>query len=207
MRIALFYTDIESFNFFVDQLDHEFRNRGNETFIFDMTDPTEESPHSYAHFVEFASAKIDLAVCFDGMCVRQDVLIETWDAWETVVVDILMDPPLRFHPTLLRHSKHYRLFCCDRDHVDYVQRYFPQEVPYVDFMPHVGVVPPQDSPVIPYAKRKYDILFSGTYYRPQDRLTELHQSLEARPDIWELYQLMYQNLLTDSDLNLDRRFY
>ena len=56
MRIALFYTDIESFNFFVDQLDHEFRNRGNETFIFDMTDPTEESPHSYAHFVEFASA-------------------------------------------------------------------------------------------------------------------------------------------------------
>ena len=105
MRIALFYTDIESFNFFVDQLDHEFRNRGNE---------------SYAHFVEFASAKIDLAVCFDGMCVRQDVLIETWDAWETVVVDILMDPPLRFHPTLLRHSKHYRLFCCDRDHVDYV---------------------------------------------------------------------------------------
>ncbi len=204
MRIALFYTDIESFNFFVDQLDHEFRNRGNETFIFDMTDPTEESPHSYAHFVEFASAKIDLAVCFDGMCVRQDVLIETWDAWETVVVDILMDPPLRFHPTLLRHSKHYRLFCCDRGHVDYVQRYFPQEVPYVDFMPHVGVVPPQDSPVIPYAKRKYDILFSGTYYRPQDRLTELHQSLEARPDIWELYQLMYQNLLTDSDLNLEQ---
>lgn len=204
MRIALFYTDIESFNFFVDQLDHEFRNRGNETFIFDMTDPTEESPHSYAHFVEFASAKIDLAVCFDGMCVRQDVLIETWDAWETVVVDILMDPPLRFHPTLLRHSKHYRLFCCDRDHVDYVQRYFPLEVPYVDFMPHVGVVPPQDSPVIPYAKRKYDILFSGTYYRPQDRLTQLHQSLEARPDIWELYQLMYQNLLTDSDLNLEQ---
>ena len=201
MRIALFYTDIESFNFFVD---HEFRNRGNETFIFDMTDPTEESPHSYAHFVEFASAKIDLAVCFDGMCVRQDVLIETWDAWETVVVDILMDPPLRFHPTLLRHSKHYRLFCCDRDHVDYVQRYFPLEVPYVDFMPHVGVVPPQDSPVIPYAKRKYDILFSGTYYRPQDRLTQLHQSLEARPDIWELYQLMYQNLLTDSDLNLEQ---
>ena len=41
MRIALFYTDIESFNFFVDQLDHEFRNRGNETCIFDMTDPTE----------------------------------------------------------------------------------------------------------------------------------------------------------------------
>ena len=204
MRIAMFYTDIESFNFFVDQLDHEFRSKGHETFIFDMTAPSDESPHSYARFIEFASTKIDLAVCFDGMCVRQDVLIETWDAWETLVVDILMDPPLRFHPTLLRHSKHYRLFCCDRDHVDYVRRYFSKEVLHVDFMPHVGVVSSQDAPVIPYAERKYDILFCGTYYRPQDRLAMLNERLKDRPDIQELYQLMYQNLTADSTLNLEQ---
>ncbi len=200
----MFYTDVESFNFFVDQLDYEFRSRGHETFIFDMMHPQGESPHSYARFIEFASTKVDLAVCFDGMCVRQDVLIETWDAWETVVVDILMDPPLRFHPTLERHSKHYRLFCCDRDHIDYVRRYFPNEVPYVGFMPHVGVMPSQDTPAIPFAKRKYDILFSGTYYRPQDRLDQLDKLLESRPEIQEIYHLMYQNLLTDSDINLEQ---
>ena len=31
MRIALFYTDTESFNFFTDQLENEFKLRGHET--------------------------------------------------------------------------------------------------------------------------------------------------------------------------------
>lgn len=204
MRITMFYTDIESFNFFVNQLDYEFRNIGHETFILDLTDPPEESPNSFAHFIEFASAKIDLAICFDGMCVRQDILIETWNAWNTMVIDILMDPPSRFHPTLERHSTNYRLFCCDRDHVEYVRKYFSKEVTHVDFMPHVGVIPSHDTPVIPYSMRKYDLLFCGTYYRPQDRMAGLYQILENRPDIQELYQLMYQNMITDSTLNLEQ---
>lgn len=204
MRITMFYTDIESFNFFTDQLNHEFQSLGHETFILDLTDPPESSPHSYTNFLTFASVKIDMAVCFDGMCVRQPVLLETWDSFDTVVIDILMDPPLRFHPTLMTHSKNYHLFCCDRDHVEYVKKYFSNEVPYVDFMPHVGVMPAPDIPVVPYAERKYDILFSGTYYRPQDKLAELNRVLTDRPDIQALYQLMYQNLITDSSLNLEQ---
>ena len=41
MRIALFYTAVESFNFFADQLDQEFRSRGHETFILDIMNPPE----------------------------------------------------------------------------------------------------------------------------------------------------------------------
>lgn len=105
-----------------------------------MLHPYEETPHSYARFVEFASSRVDMAVCFDGMCVREELLIDIWDAWGTVVVDILMDPPFRFHRTLERHSKNYVLFCCDRDHVTYVKRYFAREVSHVAFMPHVGAM-------------------------------------------------------------------
>ncbi len=200
MRIALFYTDIESFNFFMDQLDHEFRLRGHETFIFDLLHPYDETPHSYAHFMEFAAGRIDLAVCFDGMCVREEVLIETWDAWETVVVDILMDPPFRFHPTLERHSKNYRLFCCDRDHVEYVKRYFPREVPNVAFMPHAGAAPAKDALVSPYEERKFDILFTATYYRPQDRLGDLLRMCEGNTSMKQLYQMAYQNMIGNTAL-------
>lgn len=203
MRIALFYTAVESFNFFADQLDQEFRSRGHETFILDIMNPPEESLHSFAHFAEFVSAKVDAAVCFDGIGVRQDELIEIWNSWDTVIIDILMDPPLRFHPVFERHPKNYHLFCCDQDHVGYVRRYFSSEVPSVDFMPHVGVLPEPDTPVIPYSERKYDILFCGTYYRPQDRLTAPNPLLEEHPYLQNLYQLMYQNLIADSDLNLD----
>lgn len=204
MRIVLFYTAVESFNFFADQLDHEFRTRGHETFIYDVMNPPKDSPHSLAHFAEFVSTKVDVAVCFDGIGIRQDALIEIWDSWDTAVIDILMDPPLRFHPVFEKHPKNYCLFCCDRDHVEYVRRYFPTEVPFVDFMPHVGVLPTQDIPLIPYSERKYDILFCGTYYRPQDRLTAPNRMLEEYPYIQQLYRLMYQNLVADSDLKLDQ---
>lgn len=204
MRIALFYTDIESFNFFMDQLDREFRLRGHETFIFDLLHPYDETPHSYAHFIEFASSRIDLAVCFDGMCVREEVLIETWDAWDTLVVDILMDPPLRFHPTLERHSKNYLLFCCDQDHIEYVKTYFAQEVPYVAFMPHVGAAPKQDVPMIPYEDRKYDILFTATYYRPEDRLSKLLHMCGENTGMKQLYQMMYQNMIDNSALTIEQ---
>lgn len=204
MRIALFYTAVESFNFFADQLDHEFRTRGHETFILDMMNPPKESLHSFAHFTEFVSTKVDMAVCFDGIGVRQEELIKIWDTWDTAVIDILMDPPLRFHPVFEKHPKNYHLFCCDQDHVKYVQKYFSAEVPFVDFMPHVGVLPCQDAEVIPYSERKYDILFCGTYYRPQDRLNAPNPLLKEHPYLQKLYQLMYQNLINDSDLNLDQ---
>lgn len=65
MRIVLFYTETESFNFFTNQLDKELKLRGHETFILDFMNPPADSPHSYKNFMLFASAKIDLAICFD----------------------------------------------------------------------------------------------------------------------------------------------
>lgn len=204
MRIALFYTDTESFNFFTNQLEQKLRLRGHETFILNLLNPPADSPHSYANFVTFASQKVDAAICFDGMCIRDDILIGIWNAWNTIVVDILMDPPLRFHPSLKKHPANYLLFCCDYDHVDYVKRYFKDDVSHVAFMPHVGAVSRQDTEIIPFKKRKYDILFSATYYSPQSKLTEMEQMLAGNNDMQQFYHLMYRNLIEDSDLTTEQ---
>lgn len=204
MRIALFYTDTESFNFFTNQLEKEMKRRGHETFILDLMNPPAENPHSYLNFVQFGGKKIDLAICFDGMCIRDDLLIGIWNAWNTAVVDILMDPPLRFHPTLKKHPQNYFLFYCDRDHVEYVKRYFSDTVSHVAFMPHVGTVPEQETEIIPYEKRKYDILFSATYYSPKSKLTEMEQLFEGNEDMRSFYRLMYQNLAKDSCLTTEQ---
>ena len=82
-RIALFYCSTESFNFFADQLDREFRARGHETFILDLRNPPPENPHSYAGFLRFASAGIDAAVCYDAMCIRDQILIDIWNRQQT----------------------------------------------------------------------------------------------------------------------------
>lgn len=204
MRIALFYTDTESFCFFTDQLECELQARGHETFILNLMNPPAEDPHSYVKFVTFASQKVDAAICFDGMCIRDELLIGIWNAWGTVVVDILMDPPLRFHPSMTKHPKNYLLFCCDRDHVDYVRKYFKDSVSHVAFMPHVGAVPKQPGKAIPYADRKYDILFSATYYNPLDKLREMEQLFTDNRDMQQFYHQMYRNLIEDSDLTTEQ---
>ena len=204
MRIVLFYSETESLCYFTDRLAEEFQKRGHETFILDLPASSADTPHSFRHFTEFISKKIDAVICFDGIGTREDMFIDTWNRHQAVVVDILLDPPLRFHPTLEKHPQNYLLFCCDRDHVDYVKRYFNETVPFVEFMPHVGVMPQKDAPVIPYSQKQYDILFSGTYYRPEDMFAKIEKFFEKGTPIYQFYQFMFRLLTEDSSLTTEQ---
>ena len=204
MRIVLFYSDVESFNFFADQLDREFQRRGHETFIWDLRIPPAGNPHSAEFFREFALRKIDLAVCFDGIGSNEENSIRIWDIHQTVVVNILMDPPFRFHPYLTNHPQRYLLFCCDFEHVAYVKKYFSDSVPYVLFMPHVGAANKESASPISFAKRKYDILFTATYYRPADHLKEAEKLCGGSAAMYTLLQAVYKNLQQDSSLTMEQ---
>ncbi len=209
MRIVLFYSETESLNYFSELLSTELQARGHETFILNLPslnlpDALAEDPHSLANFSKFVSQKVDAAICFDGLGTREDALIGIWNAWQTVVVDILMDPPLRFHPTFEKHPQKYFLFCCDRDHVDYVKKYFGELVPYVEFMPHVGVIPDKDACIIPYTEKKYDLLFSGTYYKPENFFAETESMFGKDSEVYMLYQYVFEYLKEDTDLTLEQ---
>lgn len=209
LRIVLFYSEVESFNFFTDRLDEQLRARGHETFIVDLRNNVpEENPHSYVYFNEFISGDVDAAICFDALGVRTDLAIDIWDQHQAVVVDILMDAPTRIHSALVKHSQKYILLCCDRDHVEYVKRYYKDTTPRAFFMPHAGVLPPKDAVIIPYKDRKYDILFSATYYPPEKKLAdlkaELEQTFPGDKGIRQFYGLAYENLLKDSSMTVEQ---
>lgn len=206
MRIVLFYSAVESFNFFADQLNRELLLRGHETFIWDLrTKGTEAaaSSHSDAGFQKFMQQPVDVAISFDGIGSQDADLVRLWDAGRTIVVDILMDPPFRYHSMLERHSRNYLLFCCDLEHVAYVKKYFGQTTPLVLFMPHVGAAPREDARVIPYRKRSYDLLFCGTYYRPSDHLAQLRRQCQGSEPLIRCFDLVYQNLIADSSLTME----
>lgn len=158
-----YYSKVESFNCFTNLLAREKLTCKHKTFILNLKNPPAENLHSFAKFSAFIAEKVDAAICFDGLRTREDIFIDIWNFYQTVVIDILMDPPLRFHPSLEKHPQNYLLFCCDLNHVEYVKKYFSQTVSHVDFMPHVGIIPNKTIPDIPYREKKYDILFSGTY--------------------------------------------
>ena len=199
LRIVLFYCSTESFNFFADQLDREFRARGHETFILDLDNPPAEDLHSYSRFAKFITLGVDVAVCYDAMCIRDQTLVNIWNQLGTLVVDIFMDPPLRFHPSLEHTPEKYFLFCCDREHVEYVKKYFKKEIAHVDFMPHVGKVPKKEDSRIPYKKRKYDILFCGTYYRPEEQMANIKK---FSPENMDFYEKALENLKKNSKLSV-----
>lgn len=204
LRIALFYSGVESFNFFTDQLAKELQKKGHQIFIYDLLNPPEENPHSLKNFRQFTEQKVDAAICFDGFGTREDWLMDMWNRHDAYVADVLMDPPFRFHPMLEHHPNRYHMFCCDWEHVEYVKKYFSQMAPYVAFMPHVGVVPDLDVPIVPYRHRKYDILFCGTYYRPQDKLLETKSLFPGDDEMYEIYENIYKNLIADSDLTIEQ---
>lgn len=203
-RIALFYADTESFNFFTDQLTEELQRRGHEVCILDMLDSSEDGPHSYRNFNRFLEQGLDAVICFDGFGTREEDFLKVWDAHQVTVLNILMDPPFRFHPSLDHHAQRYRLFCCDLEHVEYVKKYFGQKVPRVTFMPHVGVMPKEDTKIIPYQERKYDILFSGTYYRPESMLDKVRELFPGDEDMYHFYRLVYENLKAETDLTIEQ---
>ena len=211
LRIVLFYSEVESFNFFTDQLDNEFKKRGHDTFIFDLRMPSEENPHSKGQFARFLSEGVDMAVCFDALGIREDLypgINQIWDEKQTVVADIFMDAPTRFFPAFAAPPKEYYMFCCDQDHVSYMKKHYGKTVKNVAFMPHVGVMPVAQAQPIPYGERKYDILFCGTYYRPSDKFVDLKQELaQAFPGdtaLYQFYESMYQNLKEDTGLSIEQ---
>ena len=73
MRIVLFHSEIESFNYFTDQLAGELIKRGHEPFVFDQAGLDPKRPESYAAFLDFISRKVDAVICFDGLGIREDM--------------------------------------------------------------------------------------------------------------------------------------
>ncbi len=194
MRIVLFYSGVDSFNYFTDCLCREFTGRNHEVFILNLQNPPESDPHSYRCFAEFLQKRVDMAVGFDGFGIKDDLFIELWDELGVTAVNILMDHPLRFHPTMEHHPGRYIQFCCDRNHVAYVEKYFSESVSRVQFMPHAGT-PAEETPNRPFAGRKYDILLSGTYYRPQEQRERIAEYFPQGSPLYDFYMCMADYML------------
>lgn len=167
----------------------ELIKRNHECFILDLTNSTQDESHSFKAFTEFLSVRADAAMGFDGIGLKDDMFIELWDSMDTVALNILMDHPLRFHPTMQKHPRNYVQFCCDDNHVDYVKKYFGHTVGRVEFMPHAGTYNGKLN-LEGYDKRPYDVLFSGTYYRPQSYLEQIDNTFKDN----ELLRVFYHNL-------------
>lgn len=200
MRIILFYSGIESFNYFTDEMNNELKKRGYETYIWDLQGISQNKEHSYEGMLQFCEKGVDIAICFDRLGINEKEYIQFWDMLGCSVVNILMDPPFRFHPTMEHPPKKYIQFCPDTNHVTYTKKYFPN-IEKVMFLPHAGTV--QNRSLIPYEERKYPLLFCGSYYNPEGYINEIYK-LVGDTRLYDIYMNAAEDLFENKLKTLEQ---
>ena len=173
MRLILFYSGIESFNYFTDEINKELHSLNHETFILDLRDATNTPGHSLKDLDEFTKIPVDAAIGYDQMPVTGLAFADLWNDLNIPVISVFMDPPFRFGNYNRTLPKAYLRFCCDVEHVTWCKRFCSDTIPNVYFLPHGATVPEKDSPS--WENKKYDILFSGTYYKPENYIETIKE--------------------------------
>lgn len=151
--------------YFADCLADSFQKLGHEAVIFEM------QGKSLAELREITREHFDAVFDFNSK-VPQGVDDEDGtyflDAFNAPFFNYILDHPLYQHDNLKERLQNYHVICLDYDHADYIRRYYPH-IRSVLVLP-IGAMPLADKPVKTFSKRQYNLLFTGTYTKPEEVL-------------------------------------
>ena len=198
---------VETLGYFSEQLAAEMERLGFLTYFVDY-DRLFETVDGLTRF----TGKGDTAlVTFNFIGFRGEEVFETvgagnpgesitiWEKCGIAVFNILVDHPLYYHKWLVNALSGMKIFCIDREHVAYMERFYPG-IP-VKFLPLAGnVLYGNELAPIPYEKRKYDVVFTGNY-TPVEHLYREIDGLEA--DYRTFYRGIIEDLIAHPNISLD----
>ena len=216
-RIILFKNAVETLGYFSEQMSQTLQQKGMEIFFVDC-DRICESLAVLPHFAERGGTAV-ITFNFIGISGEEVFLQENgayvWELYEPVYFNLLVDHPLYYHKKMKMLSsdmrKRMKLFCLDREHVEYVKRFYPDME--VHFLPtagnveimggsagHAGCLQSADF-LQSYRRRSYDLVFTANYVP----FWEIYQKIEAfEPDYRIFYREMLDDLISNPDQSLHR---
>ena len=165
-KIVLIRGQLPTLNLFLDQMKQGFLDLGYEIYEFDLCD----SNNRIEHLVEYVQegnvkALLSFNTSFFGATFSTGENI--WETLGIPCINILVDHPCRYHAgVLLNMPSTGVILCIDRNHMNYVNRFYPN-IMFNGFLPHGG-----DSPCVshkPISERKIDVLYGGDLFKtPQE---------------------------------------
>lgn len=159
-RLIFFEGAYDTLDLFAEELRKIYEEMGYETLVMDADDLEEDM----GKLMQFASAKVDAVITFNNLGFYLE-LAEGKNLWEELkipCINILMDHPFRYHHFLLRAPANGVVLCTDRNHVEYIRRFYPN-IRRVGFLPHGGIL--QSGKNKPITDRKTDVLYAGSLSR------------------------------------------
>lgn len=157
-RLVLFRGNLNTVNLFSDQLKQGFLELGYEIFDFDLSQES-KSLNQLLEYVQ--SDSVTAMISFNNSFFGKTALSGE-NICETLgipSINILLDPPYWYHDNvLMRTPVNGIIICVDRNHMDYVNRFYPN-ISCNGFLPHGGTS--LRSTHKPICERETDVLYAG----------------------------------------------
>lgn len=134
-RVVLFTGAYVSLDLFTMDMADAFMQMGHEVMIYDVRDTV----GSLKKFAAFASKRIDFALGYNNLGFNMEITPgrNVWDELGVLFINILVDHPFHYRSALLSAPRNCAILCCDRNHIGYITRFFPN-IPMAAFLPHGG---------------------------------------------------------------------
>lgn len=202
-RIIFFQNAVETLGYFSEQIVSEVERLGFAVYFIDY-DNLYESLEGLSHFAVPGKTAL-LTFNFIGLAGEEIFRREDggylWEDYQMQYLNILVDHPFYYHEKLLQNLPGMAVFCIDRVHVGYIERFYPGT--RVRFLPLAGNVMLEkdargayseiwnyERALVPYNERKYDLVFTANYV-PFGSLYQRILDLEAE------YAVFYREILDD----------
>lgn len=179
-KLIFFEKGVETLSYFSRQLADALALWGYHSFFYDISG----KELSLKHATKFIKAGETAVITFNFIGLSGEAFLEEkngcsiWENYCLPVYCILVDHPLYYQKQLRSGIKNLRVFCIDRQHVEYMRRFFP-EIP-CSFLPLAGNLTKAEyhcllegngaasklqKQWIPYGERAYDVAFIANYVK------------------------------------------
>ena len=137
-RLIFFIGVYDTLDIFAFELQREFEGMGYETMLFDTADLQK----SLVQLAAFVKKPVTAVITFNNLGYNMELTQgnNIWNDLDLFVVNILMDHPFCYKPALDASPRKAAVLCPDRNHMRYIQRFYPQ-IPVSGYLPHAGIAP------------------------------------------------------------------
>lgn len=155
-RLIIFVGVYDTLDIFAYELQHEFERMGYEILLFDSS----KSQESLAKLAVFTQKPVKAVLTFNNLGYNMEIVPgkNIWDELGIFCINILMDHPFCYKRALDASPRNAAVLCTDRNHMRYVQRYYPK-IPVTGYLPHAGV--DREQCIKQIADRSIDVIYAG----------------------------------------------
>lgn len=155
-RIILIQGTWETLDVFSRGMEQYFRAHEAEVFVLD----TGNLLVSLGQLYDFIQKPVDAVISFNnvGLNIELTPGEKLWNQLNFLCIDILVDHPVCYLQELQMAPRKTVAICVDKNHVDFVKRYFPN-IMAAHFVPHGGT--PWSRERVPWQDREIDVLYAG----------------------------------------------